>query len=304
MIDRVGSFSLSDRPQRAERGTGGTDGGAEFENLLRGAGDTDKNSRPSPARSTERASRSGGTRLLNAATVAAGNAPGDSGTTAATATESEGATETPQAPAPSKPVSLSRPVPAGFTKTTDTTAPHLPRYRDVPQSAKYPLGPYQKAPQEYGGDWWLVSPFTGPEPWLALSAANNSSKAALETGPVPAGFEKVFGPRPDRGAAAAQWDQDLSNFQGTGLPEGFNEEQLAAANAEFEAWGLGEPVFYQGRYGWQVRFPDSPLSTFETTASTALLTPHIVIAEYQVRSIQEGIDLGRYHPWLPERLRA
>lgn len=302
MIDHVGSFSFSDRLHRAESRAGRADGGAEFENLLRGAGDSDTTSRPSPTRSTERPSRSGGTRLLDAPTAAVGNAPENSGTTAATTTESAGATETPEAPAPGKPVT--RPAPAGFTKTTDTTAPHLPRYRDVPESAKFPLGPYQKAPQEYGGDWWLVSPFTGPEPWLALSATNGSSQAALETEPVPAGFEKVFGPRPDHGAAAAQWDQDLSNFQGTGLPEGFNEEQLAAAKTEFEAWGLGEPVFYQGRYGWQVRFPDSPLSTFETTASTALLTPHLVIAEYQVRSIQEGIDLGRYHPWLPERLRA
>jgi hypothetical protein len=79
---------------------------------------------------------------------------------------------------------------------------------------------------------------------------------------------------------------------------------LEAAKAEFEAWGLGEPVFYEGRYGWQVRFPESQLPTFETTATTALLTPHIVIAEHQVRSIQEGVSLGRYHPWLPERLQA
>jgi hypothetical protein len=115
---------------------------------------------------------------------------------------------------------------------------------------------------------------------------------------------RVFGPRPETTTAATQWEQDLSFFQGTGLPEGFNEEQLEAAKTQFEEWGLGEPVFYQGRYGWQVRFPDSQLPTFETTASTALLVPHLVIAEFQVRSIQEGVTPSQYHPFLPERLRA
>ena len=104
--------------------------------------------------------------------------------------------------------------------------------------------------------------------------------------------------------AAAQWDLDLGYFKGTGLPEGFNESQLQAATAEFEAWGLGEPVFYEGRYGWQVRFPESQLPMYETTASTALLVPHLVIAEHQARAIQEGVTPPRYHPFLPDRLRS
>jgi hypothetical protein len=223
-----------------------------------------------------------------------------------TAAETPVATQTPattQAPAPA-PKAYTAPAAPGFTRTADTRAPHLPRFKDVPQSAQHPLGPYRQAPQEAGGDWWLVSPFTGSEPWAALNAPKNPSKAALATQEAPEGFVRVFGARPDSGASASQWDQDLGHFQGTGLPEGFNETQLEAAKTEFDAWGLGEPVFYEGRYGWQVRFPDSALPKFETTASTALLTPHLVIAEHQVRSIQEGVQLGRYHPWLPERLQA
>jgi hypothetical protein len=215
-------------------------------------------------------------------------------------TAAPAAAETPSA----APKAYTAPAAPGFTRTSDTRAPHLPRFKDVPQSAQHPLGPYRKAPQEAGGDWWLVSPFTGPEPWVALNAPKNPSKAAAATEAAPEDFVRVFGARPEAGTPAVQWDLDLSYFQGTGLPEGFNEAQLEAAKAQFDDWGLGEPVFYEGRYGWQVRFPDSPLPRFETTASTALLTPHLVIAEYQVRSIQEGVELGRYHPWLPERLQA
>jgi hypothetical protein len=189
-------------------------------------------------------------------------------------------------------------------RSSDTKAPHLPRFTEVPESAQFPLGPYRQAPAEFGGDWWLVNPFTGPEPWRALEFANRPPQAAIETEPAPEAFVRLFGPRPETSTAAAQWEQDLSFFQGTGIPEGFNAAQLEAATAEFETWGLGQPVFYQGRYGWQVRFPDSQLPMFETTASTALIAPHLVIAEHQVRSIQEGITPPEYHPWLPERLRS
>jgi hypothetical protein len=199
-----------------------------------------------------------------------------------------------------------------FVRSSDPRAPHLVRFSHVPESAKYPAGPYKQAPPEAGGDWWFVNPFTGPEPWLQAEAFSQA-EVVVEPEPLPAGFVEAFGARPEREdftsfmqfkTAVAQWEMDLSYYKGTGIPEGFNEEQVEAASSQFEAWGLGKPVFYEGRYGWQVTFPDSQLPSFETTASTALITPHMVIAQFQVRSIQEGITPGRFHPWLPEQLRA
>jgi hypothetical protein len=305
MIDRVGSFSMPERLDRSERGSERRNVGSDFENLMRGLEQAGENPRQSASRSGQSSPRSREAGILNPAPDAAARAAAVSNRVAPTSANLEEAAEAASTPAAQNPATATRAAAtsaaAGFVRTADTAAPHLPRFREVPESAKHPLGPYRQAP---GGDWWLVNPFTGPEPWLALDAASNPTKAALETEAAPTEFVRVFGPRPDSGAVGTQWDLDLGFFKGTGIPEGFNEAQLEAAKAEFDAWGLGEPVFYEGRYGWQVRFPDSPLPTFETTASTALLTPHLVIAEHQVRSIQEGIEPGRYHPWLPERLHA
>lgn len=302
MIDRVGNISLPGRLDRADRGAEPRDGGRDFENLLRGVEQATEGAASSRAGQSGLRSRS--VAPLDSAPVSAPRtaivprsvAPARIELQATPEEAAAPATQTPAAQAPA----AARAVAPGFVRSADTNAPHLPRFKEVPESAKHPLGPYRQAP---GGDWWLVSPFTGPAPWLALDASSNPKKA-LESEPLPIGFEQVFGPRPGGSTAAAQWEQDLSYFKGTGLPEGFDEVHLEAAKAEFEAWGLGEPVFYEGRYGWQVRFPESQLPTFETTATTALLTPHIVIAEHQVRSIQEGVALVRYHPWLPERLQA
>jgi hypothetical protein len=320
MIDRLGSISVSvGRLDRTGRGSERPGRGGDFQDLLRGA--SEQTDADTAARSPLRVSRIGGrtreagqpqpqpipgTASAPRETAAPGSAPrtrlstsGASGSTpAAVAPEQSGgsaATSNPTATTTSG---------TRFVRSTDSQAPQFVRFAQVPESAQYPLGPYRQAPAEFGGEWWVVNPFTGPEPWRALEIASAAATAALETPPAAEDFVRIFGPRPETRTDAAQWDQDLSYFQGSGLPEGFNEAQLEAATAEFEAWGLGEPVFYQGRYGWQVRFPDSQLPMFETTASTALLVPHLVIAEHQVRAIQEGVTPARYHPWLPERLQA
>lgn len=325
MIDRVGNFSVTQvRVDPAAAGSERPGRAGEFQDLMRGAAGPANLERANPDAappSPLRVSRLGGrTReaqpqaVPDAAPGAAPvrDAPGrtrsnseatGSAPTAAASEQPAGPTATSNPTAVADPTAVASPG-TRFVRSTDTAKPHLPRFAEVPESAQYPLGPYRQAPAEFGGDWWLVSPFTGSEPWRALEFPDRPAKVALETEPAPADFVKLFGPRPDTRTASTQWDQDLSYFQGTGLPDGFNEAQLEAATAEFESWGLGKPVFYEGRYGWQVRFPDSQLPTFETTASTALLVPHIVIAEHQVRSIQEGVAPGRYHPWLPERLRA
>ncbi len=313
MIDRVGTFSVSlGHADRTARGGDRPGRGGEFEDLLRGAAEQAEAASPSSLRPTRVGGRTresgqpaGAARTIPEAAAAEATAPEASGPESA----APASTPAPGAPgATSGSSDAANPTAAAspgtrFVPSADTTAPHLPRFADVPESAQYPQGPYRQAPAEFGGDWWLVNPFTGSEPWRALDFVNNPT-AAMETPDAPEDFVRVFGPRPDTNTAATQWDQDLSYFQGSGLPDGFDQSQLDAASAQFEAWGMGKPVFYEGRYGWQVRFPDSQLPSFETTASTALLVPHLVVAEFQVREIQEGIMTGGTHPFLPARLQS
>lgn len=176
--------------------------------------------------------------------------------------------------------------------------PGPPRFDDVPESVRYPNGPYRQAPAEFGGQWWLVSPFTGETPWVTQLASTAPPPAP------PAEFTAVFGERPSRSGAAAalEWDQDLAHFKRVGVPEGFSSEQIQAAGDIFEQWGLGRPVFVEGRYGWSARFPDSQIPGFQASPFTAVEAPHLVVARYQIRMTQEGEAPAQQHPFVPPQL--
>jgi hypothetical protein len=180
-----------------------------------------------------------------------------------------------------------------------------PRYPSVPEHWKHPEGPYRQAPEEYGAEWWLVNPFASPTPWLTQSKPTEES-------PLPEGFLELFGPRP-RGEqfrvtpnpvqyfrlALAKWEQDLKYFQRTGVPEWATEEAIEAATQVFESWEMGRPRFYEGRYGWSVRFRDSQLPEFEAAARAAVETSHLVVAQYQMALLDEGRQPSRRHPFVP-----
>jgi hypothetical protein len=189
--------------------------------------------------------------------------------------------------------------------------PHFP---DVPDSAKYPAGPYRQAPAEFGGEWWLVNPFTGDEPWAnqaeaASPSASPTSKYATEN--LPANFLQAFGEMPVRRSAeshveyvgrVSRWKQDLEFFQGTGTPAGLDESQVELASNDYEQWGMGRPVFYEGRYGWFARFPDSAIPDFEMDAASAVQSPQLAIARFQVRLLREGAEVPTVHPYVPPHL--
>jgi len=196
--------------------------------------------------------------------------------------------------------------PSGFVRSQSPESPHLPRYESVPESARFPNGPYRQAPEEFGGEWWMVNPFTGPEPWLRAGLPQST---AVET--LPEGFADVFGPRPTRQQypdyfefrlAEVGWEQDLKQFKRAGMPEGMDPAQLAASEQAFQEWGLGKPVFYEGGQGWRVSFPESAVRGFEMNPQTALMAPHIVIATYQIRLLQQGSVPENLHPWIPPHL--
>lgn len=178
-------------------------------------------------------------------------------------------------------------------------------FKDVPGHWKHPEGPYRQAPGEYGGEWWLVNPFTSPTPWLTRSKASRQER-------LPDGFEGLFGPRPEASRfrdtpnpslyfriAVTKWEQDLGHFRRAGTPEWLDEQSLRTAAQVFESWEMGRPQFYEGRYGWSARFPGSSLPEFEAAARAAIEATHLVVAQYQMALLDAGITPSKKHPFVP-----
>ena len=183
-----------------------------------------------------------------------------------------------------------------------TVQPFTPRYQDVPDAWKWPIGPYQQAPPEFGGEWWKVNPFTGSEPWRPVEITNPTEPE------IPEGFTEIFGTRPQASAfsgfrafkaADLRWQQDLKYFQRSGIPEGFDQAQVDLASGVFENWDMGQPVFYEGRYGWMARFPDSAIPDFEANVTASLEVSHIIVAKYQTRQLLHGVTPAVVHPFVP-----
>ena len=181
--------------------------------------------------------------------------------------------------------------------------PGTPRYEDVPEWAKHPLGPYRQAPAEYGGEWWFVNPFTGPEPWIPRASQSEQV--------LPDGFAEIFGSRPQMRdykssnefyAARLTWEQDLKFFRGAGVPEHLDVAEIERVGDIYEEWGMGRPLFYEGRYGWKVRFPDSHIPNFEANPEGMIRAPHVLVAQYQIRLIQKGTVPANPHPFVPPEL--
>ena len=180
-----------------------------------------------------------------------------------------------------------------------------PRFQEVPEHWKAPVGPYRQAPPEFGGEWWLVDPFTGETPWL--TQAGGPPREIL-----PEGYEEIFGPRPQaadfRGernpslmyrTAVVKWEQDLRYFKQAGTPEWADPRLVATAANLFEQWGMGTPRFYEGRYGWMARFPESEIRDYEASAWGALNASHLLVAQYQIRVVGRGAVPEKRHPFVP-----
>lgn len=165
------------------------------------------------------------------------------------------------------------------------------------------FGPYRKAPAEYGGEWWYVSPFTGSKPW---------ERFGFQPTPVtlPDGFERIFGEEPQFAdyrdsvawrVARDQWRLDLERFKGAGRPLWLSAEQKADLDALYQSWGMGHPHFYGGRYGEMARWPDSQIQDFQDSAYAAANYPHHTIARYQAALADIGVIVpeGERHPFVP-----
>jgi hypothetical protein len=183
----------------------------------------------------------------------------------------------------------------------------VPRFKDVPEEWKHPFGPYRQAPAEYGGEWWLVNPFTTNEPWVTPSKAVPRE--------LPAGFVEIFGERPKISGYSSTpnpglswrvaldlWEQDLRYFKGSGIPEWATAQQAAAAEEVTRSWGMGAARYYEGRYGWMARFLESQLRVYESSAWGVLNVTHHVVAAYQWRLLEQGIIPVKRHPFVPPQV--
>ena len=180
------------------------------------------------------------------------------------------------------------------------------RLKEVPEHWKAPHGPYRQAPADYGSEWWLVTPFSAPKPWLFADRKPEADK-------FPEGFLKVFGPRPKwqdyRGnkgsllafqAAVVQWEQELKFFKLVGQPEWAKPEQIAEAEEVLAAWLLGSPTFYEGQLGWMGRFLESEITDYDSSAWQIINYPHHVVSQYQITLYRvHGIKPPKWHPFVP-----
>lgn len=179
----------------------------------------------------------------------------------------------------------------------------------IPEMWKAPTGPYRKAPEEYGGEWWYVNPFTS-----SGTTGNNSPWERFapqpEPGPLPEGFVDIFGEKPEFAqftnsqawtTARKHWEQNLRQFKGAGRPLWLSATAAVELDELYQAWGMGRPRFYGGEYGEMARWPDSQVQDFEDSAYSAANYPHHTIARYQADLAQSGVEIpdDKRHPFVP-----
>lgn len=175
-----------------------------------------------------------------------------------------------------------------------------------PEHWRSPIGPYRQAPPEYGGGWWLVTPFSDPKPWLAGTRRGDAPG-------LPEGFEKLFGTRPkwedfrhlkrraliSFEAAKVQWEQELKYFKRVGVPPGYTDVQIEDSFGVLEAWLLGEPTFYEGRFGWMGRFLESDIPDYDSSAFQIIRYPHHTVSQFQITNFARGVVPPKWHPFVP-----
>lgn len=184
-----------------------------------------------------------------------------------------------------------------------------PTFKDVPDSWKYPMGPYHQAPVEYGGEWWMITPFTGTsEPWKWFTGEPQEKKypeGFIEIFPKPISEDYHDYPNPSAAfrGALAQWENDLGYFKQAGQPPEYSGAEIQAAQETFPFWKMGAAKFYEGRYGWMARWPKSQKRNFETSAWHAILYANDAARAYQVALLTDGIlPNSERHPFVPADL--
>ena len=187
---------------------------------------------------------------------------------------------------------------------------------EAPEHMQFPNGPYRQAPAEYGGQWWLVTPFSDPKPWLKGSRETEADS-------LPDGVVEIYGSRPQwkdyrhlgKSAlitfegAKVTYDQDVERFQGLVT---LSEEQLAFGvfrgaftsvadmHLAFVTWDMGMPVYYRDSLlGLMGRFVDSALPDYDMSYHSIATAGHNNIADFQEALwLRKGLEPARWHPFV------
>lgn len=149
-----------------------------------------------------------------------------------------------------------------------------------------------------------ISPFN-PNP-CPVNAPPVEEQVEVQAEAMPDAFLAVYGPPPaptgnslkDR-VARVKYEQDMKYFAGlVEAPGGF--EKVASF---YDRWGLGAPVFYQGRYGTYCRWPNAPFLPMQANMFAAVNGAGVVLASWQAKVILEGHVLSDVHSFVPPWVR-
>lgn len=171
-------------------------------------------------------------------------------------------------------------------------------YPSVPDHWKAPFGPYVKAPAKWGGEWWFVNPFTGPEPWVTTMPEESYPEGFLEIYPKPTLEMFMAAPNPSAALAEARsmHISALADFDGLSPSEPTDEilSHLAAWDMDFEYL-----VYERKSIGRMIAFFGTPLGTYHHSFAGLMLNADRAIANYQVDLEQAGLhdEIKKVH-WL------
>lgn len=182
-------------------------------------------------------------------------------------------------------------------------------FKDLDDKWKEPNGPYRQAPEEYGGEWWYMSPFSSLTPWLFQDGVQRKVE-------YQEGFISLFGDMPQwedflggtgnryrrfQGAKGI-WERDLRDFKGLGLPEWVTQAEIGASNRVLVKWRIGIPEYYESRYGYLGRLIHSEVPDYDSSTYHIIKFPHHLVAQVQIEMFHRGIDVEKWHPLVPPGL--
>lgn len=176
----------------------------------------------------------------------------------------------------------------------------IPTFASVPDSWKFPYGPYVQAPAEHGGEWWPKNPFYGDEPWLSRAPEVVYPEGFLEVFPEPVASDFQDYPVPVNAfkTARSMWEGERARFKRGGYPEGMDASSFDRVRPALLHWGLNDPVLYESTYGWVVTFPDNDFGVvaFKSSIELVLEQVDLVIAAFVLRAMRDDIYTGPPYP--------
>jgi len=161
-------------------------------------------------------------------------------------------------------------------------------------------------PDEYGdlaGKLVIVTNPMNQAPWrivkpIFTKAGPESFTRIFGDPPVSEDFRDAPNPSKAFRVARVQYAQAQKTFAEGGYPEWATPQQINLSDDLFESWDIDPPLYYRNLlYGWMAHFDG-----FESSALNALTFTHHVISGYQIKLINNGVEVEKRHPWVPPTL--